>query len=213
MNQIAEQFAKATLPQKMIVLIMLLAGICVFYWFLFYQPIQESLNKLNKQETELQKKLWENKAIASNLDKFREELAILDEELKQAISLLPNDRDIRTLLRQMSVLGSKSGLDFLYFKPGAETSRGFYSAIPITLRLAGSYNEVAVFFDKVGKLDRIINISDIDFSGAKVESNKVTLNVNCMATTLPINAMPRTSFALIPWWAPCVTGVNPGPSG
>src|SRR6185503_12334024 len=103
-------------------------------------PQVENLNSLKRRQQELVNKLNENRTIAKNIEKFREELAVLDEELKQAVSLLPNDKDIRNLLRQLSILQKKTGVDSLLFKPENEVRKGFYSEIPIQLRLEGNYH-------------------------------------------------------------------------
>ena len=111
MNSIIEQFAKLTKPQKLIILIGLIIAVCALYYFVFYQPLVESLKQLQKTEADLVEKLTENRSIAKNIEKFKEELAVLDEELKQAVSLLPNDKDIRGLLRQLSVLQKKTNVN------------------------------------------------------------------------------------------------------
>ncbi len=183
MNQIIDQFARLSLTNKIAVLLVTLIAIGVVYYFLGYSPLQENLNKLRDTETDLTEKLMENQAIAKNLEKFREEVSVLDEELKQALALLPNDKDIRSLLRQISVLQKKTNVTNLLFKPASEVRKGFYSEIPIQMKLRGSFHDVAQFFDKVGKLERIVNISEIELSNPKEENGRMILNVNCTATT------------------------------
>ena len=183
MNQVIDQLAKLTFAQKLILIVALTGIVVVLYYFLFYTSLQETLVKLEKTEADLNEKLMENRAIAKNKDKFREELSILDEELKQALSLLPNDRDIRSLLRQLAVLQKKTNVTSLLFKPGSEIRKSFYSEIPMDLKLEGTYHDIAVFFDKIGKLERIVNIQDIEMSSPREEEGKIKLTVNCKATT------------------------------
>ena len=183
MNQVVDQIAKLSLPHKIVFLVLLLILIGVGYYIAFYSPLEETLTQLEKKQEELNEKLMENEAIAKNRDKFEEELAVLDEELKQALNLLPNDSDIRSLLRQISVLQKKTNVTNLMFKPGGEVRKGFYAEIPIELKLEGTYHDIALFFDKVGKLERIVNLSDITLGSPKLISGKMILNVSCMATT------------------------------
>jgi type IV pilus assembly protein PilO len=183
MNQAIDQLAKLSLPNKVIALVVLMVIIGFGYYIAFYSPLEETLSQLEKKQEELNEKLMENQAIAQNHDKFEEELAVLDEELKQALNLLPNDSDIRTLLRQISVLQKKTNVTNLMFKPGGEVRKGFYAEIPIELKLEGTYHDIALFFDKVGKLERIVNLSDIELGSPKSINGKIILNVSCMATT------------------------------
>src|SRR5262245_41691708 len=102
MNQVMDQLGKLSKPQKIVILAGIIVAICFFYYFIFYKALVETMTQLKRTEAELMAKLTENRSIAKNIEKFKEELAVLDEELKQAISLLPNDKDIRGLLRQLS---------------------------------------------------------------------------------------------------------------
>lgn len=183
MNQIVDQFSKLNFQQRVILLGFLMIVIGLVYYFLGYQPKLEELAKLEKTEASLTEKLMENRSIAKNIERFKEEVSVLDEELKQAISLLPNDRDIRSLLRQLSNLQKKTNVTSMLFKPQNEVRKGFYSEIPIELRLEGNYHDIAQFFDKVGKLDRIVNISEIVLTSPKIVDGKMMLTVNCRATT------------------------------
>jgi type IV pilus assembly protein PilO len=69
------------------------------------------------------------------------------------------------------------------FKPNGEVPKGFYAELPIQLRLSGTYHDIALFFDKIGKLERIVNVSDIELGAPKKENGQIVLDVTCNATT------------------------------
>ena len=141
------------------------------------------LSKLVRETQELQSKKRESAAIAANRDKLEEEVSLMNEKLKHALTLLPNETDIRGILRQLSILANKIGVDLVFFKPGAIASKGLFSEIPIDLKLSGSFNEIAVYFDRIGKLSRIINIRDISMSNPKKNENVLKVDVSCQAVT------------------------------
>ncbi len=101
------------------------------------------------------------------MKRFQDEAAKLREELKVAITQLPTSKEIPSLLSNISQLGKDSGLEFLLFKPVGEINKDFYAEIPVEIRVKGAYNNVAIFFDKVGKLPRIVNISEVSMDNAK----------------------------------------------
>jgi type IV pilus assembly protein PilO len=183
MNELLNQFNKVPLAIKAVILAVVLAGIVLGYVLIWRQPIRTDIESRRREVEGLKAKLLENQAIADNKARFQEEIQRLKESLKQAQSVLPSDADIRGLLRQLTSLAKKSGLDVLLFQPGDESPEGFYARIPISLKLRGSYHDLAVYIDKVGKMKRIINIIDLNLAGAEEKDNKVTLNIDCMATT------------------------------
>jgi type IV pilus assembly protein PilO len=69
------------------------------------------------------------------------------------------------------------------FQPLPEVQRGFYAEVPVRIEVEGSYHEVAMFFDRVGKLNRIVNIRDITMSEPEVRSGKVVLRTTGLAVT------------------------------
>ncbi len=186
MNELINQFAKQPLSVKLIVLAVLVVIIIGVEYQVVLVPKKEQLATLRKQSADQNVKLVENQAIAANLPKFQEEVNILNEQLKQAVALLPNEADIHSILRQLSITAKKANIDILEFKPGGQSARDFYSEISMTLKLEGGYHDIAQFIDQVGKLSRIINISDITFTPQKVAAESaanVMLGVDCKATT------------------------------
>ena len=125
----------------------------------------------------------ELRIIAVNLKRFQEEAAKLREELKFAITQLPTSKEIPSLLANVSNLGKDSGLEFLLFRPMPEVNRDFYAEIPVEIKVRGTYHDVAAFFDKVGKLPRIVNIHSVAMDGAKEAGGRWEIITACTATT------------------------------
>lgn len=178
-----ETIKKLPTKQKAIALAVILALIAGLYWYLVYNPKAVELAGLVANSDKLQAELNESKALAADLPRFKEEVARLNEELKKALLELPDKKEIPSLLTSISNLGTESGLEFLSFKPSPEAPSGFYAKVPVALNVKGSFYEVATFFDKVGKLPRIVNIAEVTIGGAKEEGGKLVLTTSCLATT------------------------------
>mgnify|MGYP001579547892 CR=1 FL=1 len=179
----ADSLIKLPAKQKAYILIGIFVLIAGLYWYLRYNPKSAELAELNVRLEKLQAELNESKAIAADLPRFKEEVARLNDELKKALLELPDKREIPSLLTNISKLGIESGLEFIRFKPMSEIPSGFYAKVPVEISLKGTYHEVATFFDKVSKLSRIVNITNISMSGAKEEGGKIILTTPCLATT------------------------------
>lgn len=182
-NITADSLLKLPPKHKAYILAGVLALISGIYWYLAYNPKSTELSGLKTRLEQLQTELNESKTIAADLPRFRAEVERLNDELKKALLELPDKKEIPTLLTNISALGIESGLEFMRFKPMSEIPSGFYARVPVEISLKGTYHEVATFFDKVSKLSRIVNISNISMSGAKLEGGKVILSTPCLATT------------------------------
>lgn len=98
----------------------------------------------------------------------------------------------------MNDVGVKAGLDITSVEPGAESKEQFYAKIPIKMKVSGNYHEIAVFFDSVGKLKRIVNVNDIKFGNPTKRAEKMVLAAEFQATTfrfLKKEEMPQPAGA------------------
>lgn len=152
-------------------------------WFLSLAPMREEIVAQQARQVKLEEERDETREIAENRDSFEKEVERLNEELAKAIKELPNEREIPELLRRISSIGKKIGLEFLLFQPLPETPMEFYADVPVKLEIEGSYHEVATFFDRIGKLNRIVNIRDIIMSDPFERSGKIILKTGGTAVT------------------------------
>ena len=169
--------------KKILILGLLLAAILGLYYYLVYMPKSAVLERKIKEMSTLETQVREQRIIAANMRQFQAEAAKLREELKTAMGQLPTSKEIPSLLANISNLGKEAGLEFLLFRPTPEVNREFYAEIPVEIRVRGTYNDVAVFFDKVGKMSRIVNISGVNMEGAKEVFGRWEITTACTATT------------------------------
>jgi type IV pilus assembly protein PilO len=178
-----ETIVKMPTSRKILFLGLLVALLVGLYTYLVYLPKLEDLKKMKVEMVALEGQVRELRIVAANMKRFQAEAAKLREELKVAMTQLPTSKEIPSLLSNISQLGKDSGLEFLLFKPAGEVSKEFYAEIPVEIRVRGTYNNVALFFDKVSKLPRIVNISEVGMDNAKEAFGRWEINTSCTATT------------------------------
>jgi len=178
-----ETIVKLSKAKKIFILVVLLGGILGIYFYSFYIPQHETLQKKKAEMEVLERQVRELRIVAANMKRFQEEVAKLREELKLAVSQLPTSKEIPSLLASISNLGTDSGLEFLLFRPMPEINRDFYAEIPVEIKVKGNYHQVALFFDKVGKLPRIVNINAVAMENAKETAGSWEIQTSCTATT------------------------------
>ncbi len=170
------------------------AIIAVVIYFIFLPKIKE-FQRLSAEYSALDKKLAAAKKTAQELPKLTEEFNKAEIQLKVVMKALPESKEIPSLLESISLSGQEAGLEFVLFQPGSERNKSFYAEIPVSIQISGKYHNVAVFFDKVARLPRIVNIQDIVM---KVDPSKKTndLVTTCSAVTykfLDIKEQPQTT--------------------
>jgi len=182
-----DSLLKLSTPKKALILVAILGVIAGLYFNTFFNPRQEELKVLKDDLNKLVEELSRSRAITRDHQKFKEQLAKLDQELKTALTQLPDEKEIPEILKNISNLGKDSNLEFTLFRPKAEQPQQFYATVPIELTVLGSYHNIGIFFDKVSKLPRIINVVDINISRARDVKGRgesdVLLRTSCLVNT------------------------------
>ncbi len=158
---------KLPTSKKILLLVVIVCVILGLYGYAFFMPQQDELSALKNELNNLVRQLNESKTVAKELEKFKKQVAQLNEELKNALTQLPNEKEIPEILRNISSLGKESKLDFTLFRPKPEEPQQFYAKVPIELVFLGNYHNTGVFFDRVSKLPRIINVVNFNMVRAK----------------------------------------------
>ena len=183
MNPKLEKLLKLPLYQRvaiLAVLVVLLAG--AFTWVALL-PEYEKIGEMDQELSRLEADLVQKQRIANNLPKFKAEFLKLEEQLKAALTQLPNKKEIPSLLTNLATIARDNGLDVVSFSPRGEVSKDFYAEVPGSVDLVGTYHQIAEFAQAVSKLSRIVNLSDLELSSPKVEGDVAVLKIKCKVTT------------------------------
>ncbi|MDM8552593.1 type 4a pilus biogenesis protein PilO [Desulfobacterales bacterium HSG2] len=190
-------------------IILILIVPCVI---LIYYPQYEEIGKLKEELKKVEGERDVAKKKAGKLGKIKKEMKEAEINFNIAKKALPENDQIPLLLTNISHVGQDTGLEFLLFEPslkvkkkkkkkrkkkGAkEKEKPFYAEIPIKVKVAGNYHNVALFFDKVARLNRIVNIKDIEIVPLKKKAKEATslkeneLIVSCQAITYKFMEVP-----------------------
>ena len=169
--------------QKILVSFSFILVIAGLYIYFLYMPLLETLDGLERNLTDLQTKVSQVRAVADELPKFEEEHRKVQERLAKALTQLPGTDEIPKLLKDMESMGNNAGVEFVSISLQKEKVQSFYAEVPIALSMIGVYHDMAVFFDKLSKLPRIVNISKISISKPKILEGRLLLSLDCIAVT------------------------------
>lgn len=158
------------------------AGIVAFY-YLYAEPAAVEQAAQRRRVDALRADINKGVATARKLPQFRADVADLQARLDNLKSVLPDQKDFGDLLRSLQTLASQSNLTIRTFKPGTVTTQTLHAEWPITMELEGTYHNLGLFFDRISKFARIINVGDVRITARDRPEGNATINISCVATT------------------------------
>jgi type IV pilus assembly protein PilO len=164
--------------------LVLIIGVLFIYFV--HIPMTTQIKQLEKEISGLQATISANDERIKKLAELRAEVKALEERLRVLTEELPPGSEVSGLLRQIQNLVSQSGLSLKVWRPGKRNthSSGLYEEIPITLELSGGYHDLALFFDRVSKMTRIVNMLNLSMNGAAVNKARgIDIKISCTAMT------------------------------
>ncbi|GAB4536759.1 MAG: hypothetical protein Fur0020_04990 [Thermodesulfovibrionia bacterium] len=159
------------LPTYAKVIISLIPSVIIIVLFiiLIYSPKKKEIQKLTSAISKLDNEIATGEVKARKLDQLKAENELLKTRLAKLQEQLPEEQEVSTLLKEVSELGLKSGLEILLWKPASKNvgAEKLYMEIPVSIEVTTGYHNLGVFFSHISKLPRIVNIKDINLSSSK----------------------------------------------
>src|SRR4051794_36312911 len=183
-----------------------LGGVGVFYYF-YVMPLNVDLEGRRTTLAGLRTNIAKGSITANQLGQFKAQVAELEARLESLRAVLPEQKDVGDLLRRIQTLAMQSNLSIKGFKPSPTVTKQMHAEWPIALKLEGSYHNLALFFDRVSKFSRIINISNIAIKAKERPEANSTVTADCVATTFVLLEQ-KSALAKTPAPAPVLPAVK-----
>ena len=186
MAALVDKIQKIPTKMRVIAFGVLIVILLSVYIMQFQIPMKTKIDELRVSLSELQAKIQINDEKIRNLDALKAEVRSLQGRLIILTQQLPPESEVSDLLRQIQSLVNQSGLNLKTWKPSGRRTHasGLYEEISIAMTLTGGYHNTAVFFDRVSKLTRIVNILNIKMGSMKLNKDgSPEVTINCTAMT------------------------------
>ena len=170
-------------------LLLSVAGVGAFVYY-YEWPAEAEMESRRTQLTTLHKDITMGTVTAKKLPEFRGQVAELQGRLNNLKAVLPDEKDAADLLRRMQTVATQSNLTIKSFKPAPTVTKQLHAEWPIALDLEGTYHNLAIFFDRVGRFTRIVNISGLDVRAKDRPEPNDTITASCVATTFVLLDKP-----------------------
>ena len=191
MNGLFEYLENLEPSRKIAIAVAVPLLILIAYYFLIVSPRTVRTAELETHIDEMLQERDRKTFEAAQMPERQKEVDALDKQLKTALTRLPDEKEIPELLSSISNLARDSGLEILVFRQMPEGYQEFYAEVPVEMQVRGGYHQVAQFLDRVGKLDRIVNVSNIVMKTPKTIDEDVMLDANSRVTTFRFLSEPE----------------------
>jgi type IV pilus assembly protein PilO len=163
------------LVQKVGLLVMVLAGIIVGFYYYVAEPKSAEIAALQGEIGGLDSQIQTLTIKVRHLDELIAASKQLEIELAKKKERLPPEEEAIMLLKQVSDLGIRLGLDIKLWKPSpkSEDPSKLFVRMPVNVEVSGGYHTAALFFDRINAMPRIVTVSGLKMGAPKIEKGRV----------------------------------------
>jgi type IV pilus assembly protein PilO len=151
-----------------------LAGGAIVTAALFFTVFKSQSEKNTAAQHALEEKVRENNELESyrpKLKQIEQQLAELKQQLEIEARIVPNEKQVDGFITMLDAEAQKAGVELRRYTAKPIAQKEYYTEVPFDIELDGPYYSMLNFFDRVGKLERIVNVSGLLVSTTKTPAN------------------------------------------
>ena len=131
-----------------------------------FKDVQTQIERLESNINDLEREIEKGRAAKADLPRLEEDIRTYELELDRLRKILPTARETEFLIKRLKQLTEQGRFALTQFTPGDFIEREFYQEWPIRVSLFGTYHELGLFFDRLSRFSRIINVTELKVNPA-----------------------------------------------
>ena len=164
------------------------AGIALFAANRFmFAPMNQEITTQERRIADLESQIRRGEAAAAQEEQFEARVTRLREDLGKLLTILPERRDVDKIMDQVQALARQEDLSISRFQPRGEIEREYFNEWPINIELTGTYHNLARFFDRLSRYERIFNVDTLRVSSLSGQSPSRTISTEFLGKTFIYN--------------------------
>lgn len=183
MEQFGEQWRELPRAGKAFLVIIIWGLMGAGYYFLMYEDQVKSYKRLVHDFNQARKKRDSLQTIQFNIEQWKSRIAQLDGELASLKLKLPTKKYLPKLLQNIDARARRANLEIIKFNPRRNVKRGFYSEVPISITVKGTFFECMNFLTSIGSLSRIVTIGRLRITDPNFKNQKMMIQADFRLVT------------------------------
>jgi type IV pilus assembly protein PilO len=174
------------------------AGSVFGFWKFYVTEMEADIATRQTRLVAMRQDVARGVATARRLPEFQSQVTELEARLESLRAVLPEQKDVADILRRVQGLATQSNLSIQRFTPQPPKQEALYASLPFKLTAEGSYHDLGLFLDRIGKFHRIINVSDIVIKAKTQPEPNVSVVAELVATTFVLQEKPIPTIPVKP---------------
>jgi Tfp pilus assembly protein PilO len=162
------------------------------------------LESINADVKTLQADVDKGKLLKASYEKLREEVAKQDKRIEELIKIMPTETDSGEVPYRIKKIADDAGIDQVSFSVKPSRKDTYYTEKPIEFEFRVGYHSFGQFASLISGYDKIINISNIEFTRKTDNRSFYPAGVKCTISAFVYNPEPppvepaKTPAAAVP---------------
>lgn len=161
-----EQFGKLPLWGQWVVVLLICVLMGGAAWFWPISGWKTKMERQQKQADELDGQIRQGREAQRRVDELNRQIDIILRDLELLKSIMPLDPETGKLLRVFQGYARDQNLDIRVISPKVIAKKDLYSEQAYGLEVGGGYHDIALFFDKIAHMRRIVNITNLEMKAS-----------------------------------------------
>jgi Tfp pilus assembly protein PilO len=172
-------------PWYVAVIVGVILGIAMFVVMNIYifKDIRTQIERLETNIDELEREIEKGRAAKADLPRLEEDIRNYEIELERLRKILPTKRETDNLIKRAKQLTERGRFRLTRFTPGNFEDRDFFIEWPIRVGLDGTYHELGLFFDRLSRFSRIINVTELTINPIRKSEGDFTIHAEFVQRT------------------------------
>jgi type IV pilus assembly protein PilO len=148
-----------------------------------FKDIKANIVRLETNIDELEREIEKGRAAKADLPRLEEDIRNYEVELERLRRILPTKKETDNLIKRAKQLTERGRFRLTRFTPGNFEDRDFFIEWPIRVGLDGTYHELGLFFDRLSRFSRIINVTELTISPIRQRDAGYTIKADFVQRT------------------------------
>jgi type IV pilus assembly protein PilO len=148
-----------------------------------FKDIRTQIERLETSIDELEREIEKGRAAKADLPRLEEDIRNYEIELERLRKILPTKRETDNLIKRAKQLTERGRFRLTRFTPGGFEDRDFFIEWPIRVGLDGTYHELGLFFDRLSRFSRIINVTELTINPTRNSDSGFTIHAEFVQRT------------------------------
>ncbi|HEY6971351.1 MAG TPA: type 4a pilus biogenesis protein PilO [Candidatus Angelobacter sp.] len=188
------KFDEMSLAMKLGILALVAAIVGVGFYFWPLGTMYDDIKQLRGQVADKRAENARLREFIPKLAAMEKHMAELEQQLAEEKKIVPDEKEADQFIKYLHDTAAAAGVEVRRYTAMPTSNHDFYTEVPFQLDLDGPYYSMLNFFDRIGKVERIITIGNLQMANMKnTTASKIkstytwspaeTVVASCTATT------------------------------